>query len=453
MTRWSAFGVCTATAALLMLVLAVSLTRNAPEKARMSDAFVNSIGVSTHLKYRNTPYYTNYPLVKEKLAKLGVRHVRDAAFVSEDAQYNDVVYGRYRDLATLGIGFTLNASPKLGGLGTLERSDVESISEMSGPALEALEGPNEYNATNHEGKNPGWVQELTIYQRDLYVSVKNNPSTAGIPVLAPPLKKPYPRVKPDLSAYVDYANMHPYPGGRMPSAWGLDNYDIPSAREVGGAKPLMVTETGYHTTPEDTCRRTEVSESAMGKYLPRLFFEYFNRGIVRTYVYQLMDAEPDSPPDPVTGVDPDNPPDKDCGGYDWQKYFGLLRNDGTEKPAFQTLENTINILQDPGPTHATETLDYSLNGNTTDVSRTLLQDREGRFYLVLWQEVSSYDSRTKRDVAVPPEDVTLRVERPIRRAAIFLPNVSDEPVEVVGSRQTLNLSVPDAPLIVRLTPR
>lgn len=439
---WSAFGACGVSAALLVLVLAWDV----PEKAQMSDAFVDSIGVTTHLKYRDTAYYTNYPLVKEKLAALGVRHVRDAAFISEEASYNESVYGRYRDLATIDIGVTLNVSPSSGGLATLEQSDIRTISEMAGPALEAFEGPNEYNPASGEEGNPDWSEELTAYQRDLYETVKNNPPTADVPVLAPPLRKPYPISRPDLSAYADYANMHPYPGGQMPSARSLDYRDIPVARDVGGAgEPLMVTETGYHTTPNDTCRRTEVSERAMAKYLPRLFFEYFNRDIVRTYAYQLMD----SPHDPATGTEPE----RACGGYDWQEYFGLIRSDGTEKPAFEALENTINILQDPGPAHTTETLRYDLLGGTADVNRTLLQDREDRFYLVLWQEVPSYDLRTKRDIAVPPEDVTLEVDRPIRRTEVFMPNVSDDPVRAVGSQQTIHLSVPDAPMIVRLTPR
>ncbi|MGI4894150.1 MAG: hypothetical protein ACRYF3_03435, partial [Janthinobacterium lividum] len=47
-----------------------------PVQAQMADAFVDSIGVATHLTYDGTPYM-NYPLVKQRLQESGIRHLRD----------------------------------------------------------------------------------------------------------------------------------------------------------------------------------------------------------------------------------------------------------------------------------------------------------------------------------------------------------------------------------------
>jgi hypothetical protein len=172
----------------------------------------------------------------------------------------------------------------------------------------------------------------------------------------------------------------------------------------------------------------------MGKYIPRLFFEYFNRGIERTYLYEFIDSYPN--------------PQRD----ERDLHFGLLRNDGTEKPAYVALKNLIDLLEDPGPDFETGSLDYSLSGNTADVHRTLLQKRDGRFYLVLWQEVSSYDLEAKRDISVVDRKVTLTLDRSISEAVIYRPNRSATPLEQHSSPRRLTLDVPDELLVVELTP-
>ncbi len=178
----------------------------------------------------------------------------------------------------------------------------------------------------------------------------------------------------------------------------------------------------------------EAAENAAAKYTPRLYFEYFNRGIARTYDYELID----SMPEPTM--------------TDQEEHFGLVRNDGTNKPVFTSLKNTITLLEDPGPRFTPKSLDYALSGDTTNVHRTLLQKRDGRFYLVLWKEVSSYNTDTNRDLSVPSSEVTLTLNQQMATAKTYLPTNSVNQVQQYTAPKNLTLNVPDQLLVVELTP-
>lgn len=425
---WAAFAVGVSLS--IILVMSVKPAQSAVRPAKSADAFVDSIGVNTHFRFLDTAYNERYPLVKKKLEALGVRNIRDGALISPNASVNDLVYGRYRELAQMGMRFDLIVDPRKEGLETVDSAKIAQITSMAGPSLKSFEGPNEYNLSG----NANWAEDLTAYQKSLYNSVRSNPSTDTIPVVAPSLGRPYPDNKPDLSAYANYANMHSYPGGRLPSDWGLDNYVIPAAKKVGGSKPLMATETGYHTASNWDGPHPGISEKAMGRYTPRLALEYFNRNITKTYNYELIDQKPDP------------------AGSDREENFGLLRNDGTEKPAYKALKNLISLLENPGPNFKPGSLNYSLSGNLEDVHRTLLQKRDGKFYLVLWQEVSSYDLSAKRDISVPTRRVTLTLNQPVSAAATYLPKNSTSPTKKYAAPKKLTLDVPDHPLIVKLAP-
>ena len=65
---------------ILLLVGFAALTApvSAQERARPADAFVDSIGVTTHFNYDDTPY-GNFAAVEQALTGLGVRHIRDGS--------------------------------------------------------------------------------------------------------------------------------------------------------------------------------------------------------------------------------------------------------------------------------------------------------------------------------------------------------------------------------------
>lgn len=197
----------------------------------------------------------------------------------------------------------------------------------------------------------------------------------------------------------------------------------------------MVTETGYHNAVRDESG-SGISEQAGGKYLPRILLENFNRNIKRTYLYELIDEWPD--------------PKK----AEKEKHFGLLRNDGTRKPSYQTIKNLIALLKEPGANFRPKRLDYKLSGNMTDVHHTLLQKSDGTFYLIVWQDAKSWNNKDFKDVAIPNRKVTLTLNSLISQAIGYQPMRSVKPIWQSSNRsrriKNLPLNVPDHPLVIKL---
>ncbi len=406
--------------------------------AKAADKFVDSIGVMTHQSYFDSAY-GNYRAVSDNLVALGVRHARDSATLSSDADHNRKVYDRFKGLAERGVRYNLIVDPRSLGLANIDRAKMDSIIALSGGALEAVEGPNEFDLSG----DTGWAERLRSYQRSLYQSVKA--SSKPVPVLAPSLVSPgsYDKLG-DMSAYCDFGNTHPYPGGRNPGTggWGDGGYgslswNAANARKVCGIKPIIATETGFNNVPGPlgTNSNTGVPEDVSGKYIPRLFLHYYDTGLPRTYAYEMVDLRAD--------------PSRSR----WDTHWGLLRSDYSQKPAYVALRNLIRLLSDPGPTFAPGSLDYSLSGNLTNVRQMLFQKRDGCFYLVLWQEVLGYNVDKNSYISVAPRPVTLKLSTPISEAVVYEPNRQATPLRSYTRPVELVLQVPDRVVVIKLAPK
>jgi hypothetical protein len=350
-----------------------------------------------------------------------------------------MVYNRFKGLANRGVRYNLIVDPRSLGLANIDRAKMDSIIAHSGGALEAVEGPNEFDLSG----GTDWADRLRAYQRSLYQSVKA--SSKPVPVLAPSLTHAtsYDKLG-DMSAYCDFGNTHPYPGGRNPgtSGWGDGGYgslswNVANARKVCATKPIIATETGYHNVPGPlgTNSNTGVPEDVSGKYIPRLFLHYYDMGLPRAYAYEMVDLMGD--------------PSRSAA----EKHWGLLRSDYSAKPAYVALKRLIGLLSDPGPSFAPGSLDYSLSGDLTNVRQMLFQKRDGRFYLVLWQELLGYDVDKDTYIPVARRPVTLKLSTRISRAAIYEPNRQQTPLRSRLNPTELRLRVPDQVVVVRLTPK
>lgn len=399
-----------------------------PETARSSDAVVNSIGVELKLTYLQTVYGSAFSsIIKPRLIALGVRHVRDEGVTAKSDGWMSLIYGRMKELAQKGIKFNLTMRPAEGVTDFTQITQWERFLSYALPVVEDFEGINEWDL---KARSTTWPAQLRPFQQALYAKVTTDARTRHMPVFLPSMGNPNnASLLGDLSAWGNYGNTHPYPGGNQPMANVA--YHATRVKVISGTRPWVVTETGYHNALAWTGGHPPVTERAAARYIPRLFLEYFDAGIRRTYLHELIDE----------GVSTSNR----------ELNFGLLRNNGSPKPAYTALQNMITILKDPGPAYTMSQLGYTLGGDQTNLKRMLLQKRNGVFYLALWQAVSSYDLVAKKDLAPPARSVTVTFPAAVTQVRIFSPLTSAAAIQTIARPTTLTVSVPDSPVFVEIT--
>jgi hypothetical protein len=388
-----------------------------PGNAAPVSRFLNSIGVNTHFAFSGSRYATQYARVKSRLLELGITHIRDgsnvtAAFYKEGTD----VSARFNDLAALGIRLDLIANA------AWTDTDILDVIHANHAAIEAIEGQN-------EGDNflsGDWVTIDRTFQMLLWNTVKGS-AFNQLPVYGPSLASAnrYATLG-DLAAYMDLGNIHPYPGARLPTT-PLNTW-ISAAANTSGNLPIVVTETGYHSALKTRHPHPPISEKGAAKYIPRLFLDYFNRGIPRTYLYQLYDHIPKSTTNPEAN-------------------FGLVRYDFTVRPAFVNLRNMITILKDSPGSPPGGVLNYSLSG-ASSVRSALFQKTNGRFYLALWNDVSVWNVSTRRDITNKVAPVTLKFGEN-KTVRIYRPSAGTG-VRATMAGTTLTINVPDEVLILEV---
>jgi hypothetical protein len=418
----------------LVILLNLSICTSAyakTEQAKKSDSFIDSIGVNVHLFFTDTAYKNFSTVIKPKLQELGIRHIRDNAI--SDVTY----YRRLRELRQLGIKTTLIS----GYSGITPRQYLQVVKDL-GNVVEAVEGPNEYNVYLN---SPNWALILQNYMKELYPLIKGDSATRNLPVIGPSLASwseyDYKSVG-DLSAYLDFGNSHPYYPGlhpgidcwwRSPLKSYLDTF-LDTAKYISGKKPIKITETGQHNAVNINEKPSlPVPEEVSGKYIPRHLLLNFNKNIKQTYLYELIDLF--------------NDPQRKVYEYN----YGLLRNNGENKPAFIAIRDLVQLLTDLKTSFTPRSLNYELTGDMSNVKHTLLQKSNGKFYLILWNEISSYDYSNQKTLNVPSQTVNLVLNTPISQVVTYSLNPS---LKKIGEfyDTTISLEVFDYPLIVELTP-
>jgi hypothetical protein len=398
-----------------------------PEAAGSAQGFVDTIGVNTHINYFDR-LYGNFDLVRQRLQESGIRHVRDGGVIQNEG-YNRMVYGRWHQLAAFGVKFDMVLDPR-GSIKTPTPENLSQLIGLAGGAVESFEGPNELD----DSKKPHWIDLTQSYQKELFEAKNQVPAAKAITLIGPSMAfvKNAVRVG-DMSAYITYGNLHPYPAGGMPSS--VFPKQIQQAQAMYGNKKLVITETGYHNATNDQRSQPSISEAAGAKYIPRLYFVDYNWGIVRTYLYEFLDE----------GNDPDD--------QNHEFHWGLVRYNGTPKPAFTALSNVIHLLGEPGGGGAAgkaAPLPLNLGGETQNVQHTLLRKADGRYYLALWQEIPSYDTKTHQDIHNPSHKVTVSTGRTFRQINLYDPLRGTTAVQHWNHTNTVTLEVPDSVVILEM---
>lgn len=409
--------------------------------AKSSDKFVESIGINTHLD-NNLGNNTFDSILLGKINGAGIRYVRE----------NLLDYNYYRQqlkkISDSGLKLDLIVDKNLSTPTHLPSIDATvglvNTYISQGVKINSIELPNEYNSARLVWNNlpppPEWPKWLFEFTRDFSTRIKSNPSTPNIPVIAPTINT-YAAVSlleqaGPIKNYVDDGNVHWYChfifDDNAPGLGNLCNLDSDLAnfgRPYAG-KPIMITETGIATSTNIAGELAQfrpklLSETVASKYQSRRLLELFNRGIARTYIYELY-IHPNATP---TSMD---------------YYFGLIDRNGREKPAFTAIKNMISLTKDAGADFTPGKLKYRLQGPSS-LRQTLLQKRNGQFLLWLWNEVDSTQT-------VSPQGATVTFNQAVMDLKTYDPLTSTNIVAQASAVGQVEIQVADSPILIEMTP-
>ena len=347
--------------------------------AGSADAFVGSVGLNVHFDYIGTIYTSQTPMLLSAISQLSIRHLRDQLIWEGSSPSGSPFYLTHQQLATMGVktDFQLNSISQ-------PMSQVAAFPSL----VNDMEAAEPWNEDDISGGST-WVADITAQETQLYAQIHGTPATQNMTVIAPSLGQPENApLLGNISSIADVGNSHAYFQGWNPGNDGNGknntNYFITKAKINVPSKPVWVTETGFWSQQVQYWGGAGNGEALMATYMPRALLDFWNSGAQRTYIYELADFESDD-------------------------YFGLIRIDGTFKPAFYAVANLLSLLKEPGASFTPGALSYSLTGSTAQVDQTLLQKSDGSFYLVLWVEASGMNVTTLANIAVPNQNVIVNL--------------------------------------------
>ncbi len=419
-------------AATVLAVLAIAAPAQAQSEpfvgAKSSRALGDSVGVNLFLAWIDTAY-GDFPTVRSRLHELGVRYIRDG--LCPTCSYN---VNRLNQLSAEGIKANIIVGTLAGGDAQMNAT-LNGIRDKVRGAVISIEAPNEPNLTG----DPQWIQHAREYQQRLFTRVNSEPALAGLPVLSPAVGYPATTNQlGDLTAWADKGNFHPYPSAFQPY------HDLAvlrfQAAGATGSKPLVATESGYHTDLGTTGGNLPVSERASALYSPRLVLEGFRGGVERTYFFQLADPWTDASKPPGLPLT--------------ENRFGLLRADLSRKPAFLSVRNLLRAVDaDSAPVAAPGGLHLGFDSAPADLRQLLLRSADGTYSLVLWRAVSVWSASNRVDLFPASDRVEVALGDRISLARRFNPVDSGEEQQRWTSPSRLAVDVGGGPVVLKLTPR
>lgn len=435
-------------------------------KALRAADFIDSQGVVAHL---DDETYNDKNSVLRSLQYVGIHNVRS----------NSSGSGPVREwLAKNGISFNYSTTtPKnqplsqhLGDVdNAIDKRVVNLLTQPSSGAKYAkttasVELFNEYD--NKPDKDPHWDDTIAYAQKKLWAAKPRlaavnpdvkilGPSVTGFRAVESAQKL---KAK-GLDKYMDYGNVHSYSGGEPPETTlvpgdGLDGFvvtDLPKNADgiterlqlyssgISGKKRVIVTETGYHDyaqQPKNLHRYTD--PRAVAVYMPRLYLENFSIGVLRTYVYELLDEKKNS--------------------KEYEKHFGLFGPAGASAPkaSAQAMHALNSVLSDDArgaDTFTTEKLKYSIKDKPENVKTLLLQKKSGKFYLVIWKGEKVWEPGNGPGLgkySAPNRPMTLKLTFDKNRSVSAYNNGDDKKTALGSGKTAYNISVSARPTILEI---
>lgn len=385
---------------LLMAAIVAIRTKSTPKAsaesiiiAKRADDFLATIGVNIHSQFYGTTY-DNYAAWKARLIEGGFRHVRTNLDVNDPTNDNKI-----KDLNASGIKVMVLARPVVPF-----QSYYNYLKANPGlaQAISQFEGPNE-------------TTDMTAtrnYMISMHNLIHSDPSMANIKIVAPSLawngtQTTLAGQLGDLSAYVDYANLHAATPGNCVNDEFI-NSAINVARTVAPGKPLIASEEDWSTQQPRQADSTwaPTAEPQAANIIARNYFENFRFNVLATDPYEFLDEKCDN---------------------SFEGTFGFLHCDYSPKPTFTLIKAITTLLKDTGTAKSTFTpgqLAYSLTGTTANTRSVLLQKSDNSFWLVVWEQAEVWDSVNQTPVTPASIPMTLQLAQ-AANGSVYVPEKND----------------------------
>jgi hypothetical protein len=417
-----------APAALLALSRPRAAWAGAPTQAVAADAFVDSIGVNTHLS--SGLYASRFAEMAERLGASGIRHVRDELRPANDLSRWRALSDRFGIRSQMLVSPATNTVPEM--LHYLRALGVERVC--------AIEGQNEGDSDWFKAQpqaRPNWAVATVAYQREVHAALRAVYSAQVLPLVSPSIIDWKPgdvRLIREAAPYCDFVAIHPYvQHGEHPETtddYAAIGWYLRMMRDgFKPGAPAMATETGYCNIVHP--RSSSVSEAASGKYIPRLLLNNFMAGVRRSFLYEFLD--------------------EGFSTTDGEQNYGLLRADLSPKPAYLALARLIAALSDRGPDFTPGRLAFASDAVPDHAAWLLFQKRDGSFILAVWLAVPSWNVAQARDIAVPARPVEIAFDAPLARAEAMNIGGADGWTSLAVTRGRVRLDLHDQVTLLRLT--
>ncbi len=388
-------------------------TSFAQDRTISAQQFADSIGINAHDTYFNTPY-GDWTSAINAAKSIGAKQIRLGIADTASRDWNARHWGDLREAVASGFKLDVVMNADCSYLGKARFDDCFKVlhDHVGLSGVEAVEYPNESSDPN-----------LPSYGRRIY----NLARAYGIQTVYGPSGDQ--NHWPDLSAQLDFGNMHDYTGATSPTP-GSVQAQISWIGRVAGSKSDVATEFGFWTgdfapLPD---QQPGIDESGAAVYTLRQYLEHLAQGVDKNYAYELVDES-------ISSSDPD-------------QNFGMFHTDWTPKPAATALTNLTQRIGSGAPAQ-TSPLHFAFDPTdpTEDLRYLTIEKPDGRYALVLWRTASVWDRNSRQELTVTPNTIHV--------CGSFHPWVAYDPIlgEAIGyGNGTATLQVGADPIVLEITP-
>lgn len=429
-----------------LISLPLQVAPVAPRPAIRGGDLFWGYGVATHHLAWNSGVHEQKTAIADLLVQLGVGRIRDKVNIESDAAQR----AAWQRLRAAGIRAHLSVG-QVGAAAAETTAAVDYLATTIGPGL--VSGLSGWNEPNAQPRPADWV---TRYVQDSLAALSQaqteRPERWVREMITAPgaLKDNVSDLAGDYAAlgaagageYVDVGDAHIYQGGERPTH-RLDAR-IGYMDTYGSGKPRLVTECGYNTGQnlnDPAFGGNTVSALAAAKYGPRLAVEMYSAGVTTHWRYALMD-------------------EADPSGSNASAHWGLVEAPSVDprtwvpKPEYWSMRSYLALLG-RSVAFTPQPLDVGFTSADSEVKTLLAQRHDGSWVLMLWRDVSVWDTATRSDLYPPssPVSVDFGVARDV---SVYVPRTagrarSPVPQRTVAAQDSITVDVAGDLVMLEIT--